>query len=141
MSTVTRTKVVEMDGVKVTIAPMTLEQIEEYIAPLEELEGKTTAKVRVFNLVCNGLNNAMLDENGNMPPDAKPWTHEMLRHRIDMLLYEKLQREILEFSGFKLEDKDVELPGESNAASAKGNSQPVAVGSRKRTSATSAAAS
>lgn len=134
-----RIKEVTMDGATVRIAPLTLDQIEEYVAPLEEIALERTAKIRAYDLVCHGLNNALVD-------GEELWTQELLRKDIDLLFFERLQREILEFSGFKLdtnkpvEKQAVAVPGELSAASDAGNSRDEAESSPVSTSATSAAA-
>ena len=130
-----RTKPVSRDGATVTIAPLTIDQVEEYVAPLEDLAGEKSAKIRSYELVCHGLNNALAD-------GEPQWTHDRIRKELDLVLFGELQREILEFSGFKLDRKEaVAVPGESRAASDAASSPDAAgASSPASTSATSAAA-
>lgn len=130
MATV-RTKQVKMDGAEFTIAPLTLDQIEQYIAPLEDVATQKAIGFRkAYEVVCYGLNNALPEGT----PEDQKWTKEKVSKQIDMVLFERLQEEIIEFSGFRLDKEAIDkagraaigVPGESSAASAEGNSQPMA---------------
>lgn len=125
-----RVKEVQLpDGPKIKISTLTVDQVEEYIAPLEQIELQRGAgKIRAYAVICHGLNNA-LDED---VPAEQYWTAEKLRKAIDLPMFEFLQKEILAFSGFqvdeasmKAEENKVDLPGESSAASGKASSQSV----------------
>jgi len=135
-----RTKVVEMDGASYTIAPLTLEQIDEYVAPLEDVANQNSIGFKKgFQVVCYALNNALPEGT----PDEERWTDDRVRKEIDLVLFEKLQGEIISFSGFKIDNKPVPgqvgVPGEFSAASEKGKSQLVeAESSQVNMSATSA---
>ena len=115
-----RKKEVKMDNVTIVISPLSVDQVEAYIAPLEEVAANdnhgVVQKNRVYKLVLDGINNAMLNDDGEMPEDAKPWTRTQLTRRVDVRLLGLLQKTILEFSGFTLNEKQLEVPGESNAA-------------------------
>lgn len=126
------------DGPKVKISTLLVDQVEEYIAPLEQIElQKGAGKVRAYAVICHGLNNALPEDT----PEDERWTPEKLRSAIDLPTFEFLQKEILAFSGFKLDEEALIIPGESNAASAKASSQNVPAGSVLSISGTSAAAS
>ena len=99
-----RQKTVTYDGASFTISPLTLAQVEQFIAPLPK-EGDLVreGRVRAFDLVCWALNNAQPDEK---------WDHERIRQELDPWVFAKLQDEILEFSGLRRI-----VPGEKAAAS------------------------
>lgn len=119
MPKIVRTKEVEFEGLKIKIAPLTLEQVEQYVAPLEEIAANGgAAKIRSYDLICNSLNNAL-------QPGEEHWTHERLRAELDMPLYEFLHSQVLEYSGFKLISDKVAVPGESSAVVEQDKSQGV----------------
>jgi hypothetical protein len=90
------------------VGALTLEQVELFIAPLEKLGGDE-AKIRAYELVCYGLNNA--DKSGDT---AGKWTKDRVFKELDMVTFMKLQEEILDLSGLKL-SKDKQL-GEAQTA-------------------------
>jgi hypothetical protein len=126
-----RRKVVEKHGISLTIAPLTLAQVEEWIAPLEDVVPEKRNIMRAYDLCLNGLNNAL-------EPGEKVWTRERLRDEIDMPLFRELQDQILIISGFKQDPETV--PGESAAASANNSPDVPPTSSPSSTSGTSAAA-
>lgn len=92
-----RTREVTVDQDKYTIAALTLEQVEQFIAPIEKPEdGQPTddAKTRAYQLVCYGLNNAHKNGDPN-------WTKERVYKELDLVTFLKLQQEILELSGLR----------------------------------------
>jgi len=90
-----RTKQLEYDNEKFTIAPLTVEQTEKFAeatVDLDSLDDKgkaAAARARACEIVCYGLNNAQ---------SAVQWTPERCRTEMDQWLLFRLQSEILEFS-------------------------------------------
>lgn len=110
-----RTKKVSIDGAEFTIASLTTEQVEEYLAPLEEMAGGklVSVKMRVHQIISHALNNVFADDDGNLPPDFKPWTPERVRKNLDMVLINTLNTEVIRFSGLTVVEQPV---GEQQAA-------------------------
>ena len=106
-----RKKRIEKDGAEFVIAPLTIEQVEQMIAPLDELQEKKTALAQVYDLVCAGLNNAT---PGVIVDDPDTWTPERVRRQLDQVTLAWLQEQILDFSGLRIA-KDTPA-GESSAA-------------------------
>lgn len=134
-----RIKKFEMDGVVLPYAPLTLEQVEAYVAPLENIDAAGGAgKIRSYDLICNGLNNALPAD----APEADKWTPTRVRAELDLPLFDKLRNEILLLSGFAIQlDDKVAVPGESSAAAnADKPQEEVPESSPASTSGTSAAA-
>ncbi len=122
-----RTRVVAQDGAEFKIAPLTLDQIDEYVAPLGDIaDQKKVGFKKGFQVVCFGLNNALPEGSA----DTDKWTEERVKNEIDLVMFERLQNEIIEFSGFKLDKTAINtagtvgVPGEPNATSDVGSSQP-----------------
>lgn len=119
-----RKKKVTLDGAEFTIAPLTLDQVDEYVAPLEDIANqKSVGFKKGFQVVAYGLNNAL-------PEGEAQWTEERIKSELDLVIFEHLQNEIIEFSGFKLDKAaiaaagvQVGVPGEQSAASEKVSSQ------------------
>jgi hypothetical protein len=122
-----RTKVVELDGAKFTIAPLTLRQVEEFLEkqraalgmdPTSKVftiehaakadQGKLTDLWREF--ICMGLNNAMLSETGER------WKPDRLIDQIDLVTFQRLRNELMEFSGLKSEVEEKKIPELAAAA-------------------------
>lgn len=99
-----RTKTLTFDNAEFIISSLTVDQVEEYLAPLENMAANAliTVKNRTYKIVCHALNNVHADEDGNLPEDYKPWTIERLRKVADLVTVDKLNKEVLEFSGLKI---------------------------------------
>jgi hypothetical protein len=104
-----RTKVVEIkdDEKKYKIGALSLAQVEDYISPLEVVtEGitmeKPQAKIKAYDLVCYGLNNALSLEERTT---ENIWTNERVRQELDMVSFRELQLEILKLSGLTIIDE------------------------------------
>jgi hypothetical protein len=93
-----RTKKVKIDEDEYTVGALTLEQVEEFIAPIEQISD-TATKARAYELVCFGLNNPNRNKN---EADVPPWTKERVYKELDLVTFMKLQSEILEISGLKV---------------------------------------
>jgi hypothetical protein len=105
-----RLKKIEMDGAEFTIAPLTLAQVDGFVQTKVDDVKPEELRKRSYQLVCDGLNNALpATENGNGTPTAR-WTPERISNELDMVLYQRLQSEILEFSGLKVTPKTGESP-------------------------------
>src|SRR5437899_6256311 len=104
-----RRKIIEQDGETFTISPLTLAQLEEFGAPLSN--EKREIKIRAFDLVCHGLNNALA--NG-----APRWDHDRIRQELDLIMFKRLQDEILEFSGLPVPKSGEPSAGEMAASGA-----------------------
>jgi hypothetical protein len=102
----TRKKKVAIDGAEFVIAPLTIEQVERLIAPLEDLQKDQAAIAGVYDLVCTGLNNAT-----GLSGDSESWTKDRIKREIDQFTLAWLQNQILEFSGLRAQPE-----GESSAA-------------------------
>lgn len=88
-----RTKEIDIEGQKFTIAPLTIAQVEELTDGVQPGPDDAKAwKARALQTVCDGLANAS--------PDA-PQTPDGLRNSMDLLTYNALHSAILEFSGLK----------------------------------------
>lgn len=134
-----RTKKVSKDGAEFTIAPLNLDQIESYVK-LEDLANrKSIGFTKAYEVVCYGLNNALPEDT----PEEQKWTPAKIKAKIDLVMFELLQQEIIDFSGFKLDKEAIDaagraaigVPGESSAAPEEGSSQPLEViGSQKSSS-------
>lgn len=97
-----RTRKVQIDEDVYTIGALTLEQVEKFIAPMEKL-GDEDAKIRAYELVCYGLNNA----NKKNGAEKDKWTKERVYTELDMVSFMRLQDEILELSGLRAKDKSL----------------------------------
>ena len=104
---------IENDDKEYKIGAITLEQVEQYIAPIENLELRN-AKVRAYDLLCMGINNALQYDNPAIEQPAL-WNQDRVRKELDMVWFEKLQIEILQLSGLKLLSKEDQL-GEAPTA-------------------------
>jgi hypothetical protein len=109
-------------GAVFTIAALTLEQIESFVAPLEDVVPAKQHLVKGYILVSHALNNVYLDDDGEYqyPEGFKPWDEAKVRRVIDLQSFKKLQEEIIKFSGFTSAGQNSEkvaVPGESVAAS------------------------
>jgi hypothetical protein len=126
-----RKKIVELDGERMEIAPLTFSQMEDHLTRMELITGgnavlsaadlkkpqlleKLKTNSRVF--VAIGLNNAHVSGwSGDQPVYGNgfvPWTPERVHREIDMPLFNLLRDEIMSFSGLKLVTE-----GEAEAAS------------------------
>lgn len=102
-----RIKKIAIEGEEYIIGALTLKQVEEYITPLENmLDENKSAKIRAYDLICFGLNNGS-KSSGN---GAAPWTPDRVREEMDLVVFTKLQSEILDFSGLRITQ-----PGETPA--------------------------
>ncbi len=114
-----RTKLVKIDNAEFMISSLTVEQVEEYLSPLEDMAGSAliTVKNRTHQIIANGLNNVHMDEDGNvqLPEGVTLWNIERIRKALDLITIDTLNREVLLFSGLKIMKAAAE--GESQAAS------------------------
>ena len=116
-----RTKIVEMDGAQFVIAPLTLDQIEQYVKLDTLSKNKSVGFTKAYEVICYGLNNALPEGT----PEEQLWTPEKIKANIDLVMFELLQKEIIDFSGFKLQSgAAVAVAGELGAALEEGKSQP-----------------
>jgi hypothetical protein len=118
-----RTKTIELDGAKFTIGALSLGQVEEFLLKQREALGvdekgqakdgvspdpeKLAASWREF--ICTGLN------NGNGATNGDAMTPEKLKAELDLISFERLRSELLDFSGLK--GSGEKSPGEAPAAS------------------------
>jgi hypothetical protein len=106
-----RTKTIELDGAKFTIAPLTLREVEEFVGKqkdaLEMPEG--TAREKQFTqlwreFLSMGFNNVHRGEDGNWPePKPKLVDPGEIPDRLDLVSLQRLRDELLEFSGLRKE--------------------------------------
>lgn len=135
-----RTKTITLDGAEFRIAPLTIEQVEELIAPVSEQQNGEELLESARLTVCVGLNNAMTHaeaaEFGLWVPSAKDaesaatyaWKraanifdiepphgnkYRVLLRKIDHVTFHRLQDEVLSFSGLRHAEDTL---GESGAA-------------------------
>jgi hypothetical protein len=102
-----RTKIITIEGDErqYKIGALSLQQVEEYIAPIGQLEdGKTGAftKIRAFDLVCYALNNGRAD-------GEPEWTIERIKAEFDMVSFVELQKEAIKLSGLEIREKGTQL--------------------------------
>jgi hypothetical protein len=98
-----------MDGAEFIIAPLTLAQVDDFVQTKVDNMKPEELRIRSYELVCNGLNNALpVTSNGN--GDIVRWTPDRISKELDLVLYQHLQSEILEFSGLKVAAKTGESP-------------------------------
>jgi hypothetical protein len=99
-----RTKKITIEGLEFTIAPMNLDQTEQYLAPIEELADDPTKLRQIrgknYEVVLAGLNNA-LPEVTDAGTKHEVWNLARLRKELDMILYNGLLTAILQYSGLQ----------------------------------------
>jgi hypothetical protein len=94
-----RTKTLEYDGTKLTIAPLSLAQVQKFEAEaidldkLSDTEKAAAARKRACEIVAYSLNNA---NPGAAETDR--WTPERCRDEMDQWLLFELQKRILNFA-------------------------------------------
>ncbi|MDE2105697.1 MAG: hypothetical protein KGL39_51190 [Patescibacteria group bacterium] len=113
-----KTKTIEIDGESFIIAPLNVAQVEEHIATGDPAIPEKEARIRAYDLICCGLNNALpkITVNGASGPDGPLWTHERVRDELTWPAYIRLQREIMALSGFSaIEEKKAPTGGEAGA--------------------------
>ena len=103
-----RLKTVEKDGARYLIAPLTVEQVEEFTGVGIESIGQSQAKARTYDVVRWGL------ENPNAvysPPNWErtlapehAWPDARIRGVLDMVSIGWLSEEILALSGLEIQD-------------------------------------
>jgi hypothetical protein len=102
-----RAKKITIEGLEFTIAPMNLDQTEQYLAPIEELADDPTKLRQIrgknYEVVLAGLNNAIPDvvSTDDIVHDYRPWDLARLRKELDMVLYNGLLTSILQYSGLQ----------------------------------------
>lgn len=111
-----RLKTLTRDGAAFVIAPLTMKQVEDFgRQPENKGEERTVFRGRAYDLVCQGLNNAMPDDT----KDEDRWTHDAIRQHLDYLIFNWLQDEIIKFSGIEITNaeatEDAPAPGETAA--------------------------
>ncbi|SRR6266404_8376127 len=118
-----RTKTIEIDGATFIIGALSLGQVEEFLTKQREALGRdekgqpregvmpSEQKLKVIwrEFICTGLN------NGTNPQNGDAWTPEKLVAEIDLISFDRLRAELLDFSGLK--DSGEKSPGEVPAAS------------------------
>jgi hypothetical protein len=101
-----RTKTIELDGAKWTIAPLTMREIEEFLSERKEMiempEGAAQDRqaAKLWNkFLAMGLNNVHRLEDGKWP-QPKPTMVEAdeIPDRLDLHSFETLRDELLIFS-------------------------------------------
>lgn len=112
-----RTKTVKIDNAEFVIGALSLDQVEEYLAPLDP-EQKMSAsekaealRTRAIEMICNGLNNAPSKDGA--AAITEPWTVARFRKECDAIIFHKLNVDILQFSGLQVTE---ESPGDPAAA-------------------------
>lgn len=107
-----RRKTLEYDGAVYVIAPLTLDQTEEFLKPLdlpkdisdpERLRAYDDASLKVISMSLNNAATAAAPNGGGT--GQQEWTIESCRKELDRWLTGKLYSEILTFSGLRLEEK------------------------------------
>lgn len=94
-----RKKTVSIDGAEFHISSLTVDQVEEIIAPIEELDLKS-GKARVYQIICHGINNYIQDQKTG----EELWTPENIGSKLDLVSLPFLKSEILKFSGLNEEE-------------------------------------
>jgi len=99
-----RKKKVTIDDAEFSISPLTLEQVDEFIAQLDKPLDPTADDVKKFKIeleqrarrvVAWGLDNALADDV------SERWTPERVYRKLDLKCFAELQDEILSFSNLK----------------------------------------
>jgi hypothetical protein len=101
-----RTKTIELDGAKWTIAPLTMHEVEDWLKERKELlempEGAARDRqaAKIWNkFLAMGLNNVQRLEDGKWPePKPKMVEAEEIPDRLDLHSFEILRDELLVFS-------------------------------------------
>lgn len=103
-----RTKTLNIDGEQFTIAPLTVDQVEEYLGatPGEGASANTWRDV-TLTVILNSLNNAAKGDPKLTLAD--------LKKRMDLLMINELHSAVLEISGLRIAGPGAET-GESKAA-------------------------
>lgn len=112
-----RTKIIELDGAKFVIAPLTLAQVEAFLEKQRKaLEAENRDELRDIwrDVICAGLNNA---ERSIDPTVFNRWTPEVLINEIDLVTFQLLREEMLTFSGLKSEPEEKKTESAAAAAS------------------------
>ena len=121
-----RHKKIEKDGAVYFITPLNLRQVDELVAQDVSAMGKDELLLRSYNIVCASLNNYAkvnhrlpaecvdIQKATDAPKVDDPWTPEKLREELDLVSFNWLQSEILDFSGLKLTPV-AGKPGEARA--------------------------
>jgi hypothetical protein len=110
-----RRKLLEKDGLKMWVSPLTIEQVEDHLKELNVILEDETAdrslKLRGLwqRFVLRGLNNA---QNGD---GEQPWTEDRITKELDLLLFAELRAQIITLSGLQVEP--TAAPGEAPATS------------------------
>ena len=100
-----RTKTVKVDNFEVEIGALTLDQVEEYLAPIvADNDDSNVYKLRTYDLLSTALNNA----------GKEKWDRKRITAELDLVILDRLQDEILAFSGLRKV-----LLGEAQAAAEK----------------------
>jgi hypothetical protein len=105
-----RTKIVVLDDMKLRIAALNLDQVDEYLIPVEVKDDSVKAAVeahkeKTYAMICQSLNNAAErypEENAGEP---NPWTDARIRKEFDLSALYFFQTEILKFSGLSTDKK------------------------------------
>jgi hypothetical protein len=98
-----RIKSISIDNESWEIGALSLAQVEEVVAPLEEITGKT-AMARTNDIVVMGLNNPIryaAKKAGTDVDVTKLWDHERVRTELDLISLPFVKDQILDFSSLK----------------------------------------
>lgn len=104
-----RTKTINLEGEQFTIAPLTIDQVEEYLGSSTKLgdnaDGNAWRDI-TLTVIMNSLNNAAKDGPQLTLPD--------LKKRMDLLMVNDLHSAVLEISGLRAAGQGA-AAGESQA--------------------------
>lgn len=101
-----RIKEFEIEGAKVKLGALTVEQVEQLVTKAPENSTVEELLERMRKVICAGLNNAI---NGG---GETQWTPERVPKEMDLLIIPAVWRAIVELSGL-----EVKPAGEAKAAS------------------------
>jgi hypothetical protein len=108
-----RTKTIKIDNAEFQIGALSLDQVEEYLRPIEperaEIAGLVkhdALRIRAIEMICNGLNNAQPVDGRTVTDNV--WTVTRFKKECDAIIFHKLNVEILQFSGLGVTE---EVPG------------------------------
>ena len=91
-----RKRTVEFDGVSFLIAPLTLDQVEQYLGDDVNQNSRGEVTIKNADLICLSLNNAL----GEQAADGDKWTPARCKKELDpKLFWNLLPDAIMEFSG------------------------------------------
>jgi len=102
-----RTKTINIDGEQFVIAPLTIDQVEEYLGSTPAEDAPATAwRDITLTVIMNSINNAA--------KDGPKLTLADMKKRMDLLMMNQLHTAVLEISGLQVAGKGADA-GESQA--------------------------